>query len=68
MNEAQKILKAELKHYQERIRILEIDKKQKDETIKEYKVKVKEILEALMVLETEIPNEESKRLVVDFGK
>ena len=53
MNEVQKILNAELKHFQGRIEILEKDKKQRDDTIKDYKEKVKAILGALMVLESE---------------
>ena len=53
MNEAQKILTAELTHFQGRIKILQGDLKLKNETIKDYEEKVKEILEALMVLESE---------------
>ena len=53
MNEAQKILTAELTHFQGRIKILQEDLKLKNETIKDYEEKVKEILEALMVLESE---------------
>ena len=53
MNEAQKILKAELKHFQGRIENIKEDLKLKNETIKDYEEKIKEILEALMVLESE---------------
>ena len=53
MNEAEKILNAELKHFQGRIKDMKEDLKCRNEAIKNYEKNIKEILEALMVLEGE---------------
>ena len=53
MSEAQKILKKEMETIQYCISSLEMDIKLKEESLQRHKEKLKEILEGLMVLESE---------------